>query len=512
MRFVNLSITFKMSWRNLWRHKGKSLVIGVILFFGAFLMTVGNGMVSGMEAGLSNNIINLFTGDIVVISNEQEKDDVLFSFSGKPLKTIKNFEAVKEVLDTHTAINTYLPATAGMVYVFNSGSDLGSIMLLGVDFDRYRKVFPDSIVLTEGAIFKTGERGLLVTEEARKQGYEAMNFWTLPVNGELIPEKLPEEAKANIDSLEIKRDIVFMGLSTTNSTPDVRVDVTGIINFKALNKIWGDFCIIDIESFREAHNYVTGADQNIEISEEKRQLLEDDGLDSFFSTESLIDNSLVTDTDLSIETIKTATQRSGRPVNINSGAYNLAFIKLKKGIKPEKALAELNQAFQSKNLNVRAISWKKAMGSIGSMAFLIKIAFNAFIMFIFVVAIIVIVNTLSMAAMERASEIGMMRAIGARKGFLRKMFIYETGVLSFFFGGIGIIAGIIMIYLLQSANVTTADEILQLVFGGEQLNPIFTYKDLLLGLVELLIVTLLAVLYPLRIVGKIVPLDAIARD
>jgi ABC-type lipoprotein release transport system permease subunit len=142
-----------------------------------------------------------------------------------------------------------------------------------------------------------------------------------------------------------------------------------------------------------------------------------------------------------------------------------------------------------------SLSFRSTTGSIGSMASLI------FIMFIFVVAII-IVNTLSMAAMERASEIGMMRSIGARKGFLRKIFIYDTEMRSFFFGGIGITAGIITIHLLQSANITTTDEILQLVFSGEQLNPIFTYKNLLLGLVELLIVTLLAVLYQLTLSEK----------
>ena len=59
-------------------------------------MTVGNGMISGMEQGLSENIVKSFTGDIVVILHAEEKDEVLFSFSGKPLKVIKNYDAVKK--------------------------------------------------------------------------------------------------------------------------------------------------------------------------------------------------------------------------------------------------------------------------------------------------------------------------------------------------------------------------------------------------------------------------------
>ena len=54
-------------------------------------------------------------------------------------------------------------------------------------------------------------------------------------------------------------------------------------------------------------------------------------------------------------------------------------------------------------------------------------------------AIIIIVNTLSMAAIERTSEIGMMRAVGARKGFIRLMFLGETAALSAIFGGAGIV-------------------------------------------------------------------------
>ena len=49
-----MSLSSKIAWRNIWLHKNKSIVIGIILFLGAFLMTLGNGIVSGMEKGLEN--------------------------------------------------------------------------------------------------------------------------------------------------------------------------------------------------------------------------------------------------------------------------------------------------------------------------------------------------------------------------------------------------------------------------------------------------------------------------
>jgi ABC-type antimicrobial peptide transport system permease subunit len=338
-----------------------------------------------------------------------------------------------------------------------------------------------------------------------------MNFWIIPEGEVLDRNKLPANMKGLVD-LDVSNNLVFMGASTSNSTMDIRVPVKGIIKYKALNKIWGNYCIIDIESFREAHNYVTGVDSKVEIPKEEKKLLESDNLDDIFSAGNTFEKNVVTDKTVSIEEIQTETKRGVTKYNPDAGSYNLAFIKLKPGISQSAALKKMNEVFKQKHLNVRAISWKNSVGTLGSMAVLVKTALNTFIMFIFFVAVIVIMNTLSMAAIERVSEIGMMRAIGARKGFLRKMFVYETGILSFFFGGIGIICGIIVVYLLNAAGVSTTNEILQLVYGGEKLSPIFTSADLLIGIIELGIVTLLSVLYPLRVVGKIAPLDAIARD
>lgn len=508
-----MGLAFKIAWRNIGRHKGKSLVIGMILFIGALLMTVGNGMISGMEHGMSENIVKLFTGDLIVISAEQEKNDVLIgSMSAKPLKVIKNYEAAKAVLENEELIADYLPATSGLVYVLNDRSEMGAVYLLGVDIDRYRRVFPGSVQITEGRFFEAGERGMLFSEELRESFYDFVEYWVIPEGEELDESKLPEEAKADLANLDVRSDLVFMGESTSNSTMDVRVPVTGMMKYKALNKIWGSYyCLVDIESFREAHNYVTGADNAVDLSEAEADLLSTENLEDLFAGGDLFAD-VITEERITLEELQQETAREVVEYDLDDGSYNLAFIKLKKGVSPQEAAAKLNQAFQERGLQVRVVSWKEAVGIIGSMAVMVKAALNLFIMFIFFVAMIIIMNTLSMAALERTSELAMMRAIGARKGFIRKMFVSETALLSFFFGGLGMIFGLIVIYLLRSAGISANNEIMQIVYGRETLSPVYTGPDFLLGLFELGIVTFLSVLYPLRVVGKIVPLDAIARE
>ena len=187
-------------------------------------------------------------------------------------------------------------------------------------------------------------------------------------------------------------------------------------------------------------------------------------------------------------------------------------MKIAKGANEKQVLEELNNTFKERGLEVRAITWSQSLGFIGQIALFIRAALVVFVSFIFFVAIIVIMNTLSMTAMERVSEIGMMRAVGGQKSFLRMMFVKETAYLSFFFGGIGIVSGILLSLILQYLKLETQNEFLQLAYGGDYLNPIIRITDLLLGIVQLGFVTLLSLLYPIKLVGKITPLDAISRD
>ena len=201
-----------------------------------------------------------------------------------------------------------------------------------------------------------------------------------------------------------------------------------------------------------------------------------------------------------------------RAADLDAGAFNMVLLRFAEGVNLDKTVKQLNNELKRRGLGVRAISWKKATGMIGSMAVLIKSSLFVFVMFLFFVAIIIIVNTLSMAAIERTSEIGMMRAVGARKGFIRLMFLGETGVLSAVFGGAGIIIGIIAVNIITAFNITTGNDMVQLLYGGDTFRPLLSIVDVVLAVIQLVIVTLLAVIYPIRVASSITPLDAVSRE
>ncbi len=507
-----MKLALKIAWRNLFKHRGKSFVIGIILFLGTLIMSVGNGIISGMERGLSENIVNLFTGDLVIASNLQEEENVLFDMEGKPLETITNYKKVKETLEKEAEIEKFIPVNAGYVIIFNEDGNIGDGLLLGVDLERYKKMFPKNYEVIEGKDLKAGEKGVLFSSLARERVYNFMDFWVVAKESGLNKKNLSKDAAANIGSIKTRDEIVYMGISDKNSTVDVRAEVNGIIKYRALSQIWGNYSIIDSESFRECFNYISGSDSANVGENEKKLMQVSENLDDIFSSENLLTENSVSNENYSLEKLKEDTKRSEKKIDLDSGAYNLIFVKLKAGANSEKVSKILEANLKKEGAEAKVIPWKKAVGPIGGMTTIIRAALFIFTMLIFFVAVIIIMNTITMAAIERSSEIAMMRAIGAGKGFVSSMFFAETSILSVIFGGAGIAAGLIILVLLNKAGITTTNELVQIVYGGDRFMPLVTLKDIIIGAVELGIVTVLAVIYPIAVVRKIVPLDAIARD
>lgn len=511
-----MDLILKIAWRNIMRHRGKSLIIGAILFVGAFIMTMGNGVISGMDRGLNITVVNSFTGDIVLMSDKQEGDNVFFEFMGKATPPIVNYLDIRKVLDQQPFVRRCLPVGKNMAMILNEQEDglPGTAILLGVDFEKYRGMFPGSVKVVSGRLLEKGESGALVPLWACKEFQAYTNIWFMAQGEKLDTAKLPPEVRADIATLVPKDNAVLMGYNEDNSTSDVRVPIKGVIEYRALNSLWGRFVLVDIESYRRCLGYFSAADK-VDISDSDKKLfsMDEGNMDALFTAGGAIEkNKGRAKTPSAWASSAGAQGAQAKPVDVDAGAYNLVFVLLKNGENTGRAVAKLNALFKEKKLGVRAVSWKRSLGPVGSMAVIIKAALFLFVMFLFFVAIIIIVNTLSMAALERTTEIGMMRAVGAKKGFISTMFLAETAMLSFVFGGAGIVAGVIGVNVLAMFNITSANDMVQLLFGGDTFHPQLTALDIALSVVQLAIVTLIAVVYPTRVAQSITPLDAVQRD
>ena len=82
-------------------------------------MTLGNGIIAGMDKGIESNIINGFMGDIAVISEKEKTDNVLFKMYGESINTIPDYKAIKEVLLKEDYIDSFIPVGKNLVMVLS---------------------------------------------------------------------------------------------------------------------------------------------------------------------------------------------------------------------------------------------------------------------------------------------------------------------------------------------------------------------------------------------------------
>src|SRR5208283_927293 len=111
------------------------------------------------------NIVKSFTGHVVLVSNEETKDNVLFTPMMKPLKILKQYEQVRYVLHKQDFIKDFLPMTRGGVSILG-GQEMSFMATFGCNFDDFQRVFGNPVKPVEGHLLQGPEHGLMVNIEA----------------------------------------------------------------------------------------------------------------------------------------------------------------------------------------------------------------------------------------------------------------------------------------------------------------------------------------------------------
>ncbi len=145
----------------------------------------------------------------------------------------------------------------------------------------------------------------------------------------------------------------------------------------------------------------------------------------------------------------------------------------------------------------------------------IKTGFIFMNMFLFAIGMIAItvsalgiINTMVMSIMERYKEIGIMKAIGARDGDVKKIFLFESGAIGFLGGVLGLILGWLVSMLInQIINYYLAKQ-------GVPYMDYFSFRWwLCLGaIVFSVMISLGAGIYPTMRAARVDPVVALRHD
>ncbi|TFG84562.1 MAG: ABC transporter permease, partial [Spirochaetales bacterium] len=271
---------------------------------------------------------------------------------------------------------------------------------------------------------------------------------------------------------------------------------------------------IDIDTLRVLNSMTVGATESIDLTQAETGMLALDDLDTLFGEDPLVAQagSGVALNDAALNSILGDTSARQRLNEADTGAWHSILLRLENHSAARATAAKLNAWFLSEGIPAEAGDWQKAAGPYAQSVDVLRVVFTVAIIILAVVAIIVIMNTLVVSVIERTAEIGTMRALGAGKGFVRKMFVAETTVLSLTFGLVGVLLSFIAVGVVNAIGIEASNQFFEILFGGKVLRAIVNPWSVVGSLVLIFVVGLLAHIYPVAVALRIQPVRAMQSE
>lgn len=161
--------------------------------------------------------------------------------------------------------------------------------------------------------------------------------------------------------------------------------------------------------------------------------------------------------------------------------------------------------------SLEILTWKDMAPSLVSLIKLFNTMMYIFFAIVFATVIFSIANTLIMAIMERFHEIGVMKSIGTRPGWIFSMVMFEAVNL----GAVGLCAGIaaggalVGVLSVTGMDFSFYSESMRVYGSGSVIYPVIKALDILAATGIVLLTTIIAALYPAQKAARIKPLEAL---
>lgn len=299
----------------------------------------------------------------------------------------------------------------------------------------------------------------------------------------------------------------------------VNVRLWGTFRFKSLERseLASAYSLIDLASFRDLLGLMTAEKrreldsirEEVEVSE-----IDPNDVEAFlFGEAPVIEEGGEADLDLDarLAALDRPTDEDSDtfdPAEIEKGTILHAAVVLHDPGKLREVMARLQEAFDREGLEVKPLAWSEVTGIIGQLVVVLRAVLYVLIGIIFVVALVIINNSMVMATMDRIGEIGTMRAIGARRGFVLALFLLETLVLGFFASALGALAASALLALLGQTGIHTHQPFLIFLFGGTALYPAIDLANVVWSFAVIVVISVISTFYPARLAARVPPVVA----
>lgn len=312
----------------------------------------------------------------------------------------------------------------------------------------------------------------------------------------------------------------------------INLKIYGTFQFKGLERsaVASAYSLMDLMSFRDLFGLMT-VEKREELDSIRSEvgiseLSRDDAEDALFGWDEEEEVDLIEEVELGVggidiaarlEALASAEEAAQEPADwdrfdpgqIDDGAVIHAAVVLEDPSRIGATLTSLQALSDERGLGFKALPWSAVTGIIGQLIVVVGAVLYITIAIIFLVALVIINNSMVMATMDRVSEIGTMRAIGAGRRFVLALFLFETLLLGALASGLGAGAATgLTLFLGQVGIPASSSDFLIFLFGGPALHPTIGATQIALGLAAIFVVSLVSTLYPARIAARIAPVVA----
>jgi putative ABC transport system permease protein len=478
----------RLALRNVVRHRRRSLTIVFLIAAGTAIFVVGNAVLVSSGQGIRTSFVQSLTGDFSVSAESEES----FSLFGNEVPIVGEY-ATTSVLPNHDAIAARLRTLPNIRYLVSVVSGAGRLdcgawqenaIFFGVSGPEYLQAFP-SISVREGSFLGNGQEGILLNEPQLEAIEKATG--RRPALGEKIGLSVFSDAGFTIRSLPL----------------------LGIFSYASRSTATDRICLIDVETARALNGYIVGSTV---ADGGNSPTIDTSSLDDLFSGSPKDVVSSGAALDLSgVEKELRDTSARDNAVRTVSGAWNFILIRAREGANLPRLGNDIARAIASTKAEARVLDWRRTAGNQAQMIYVLQVIFNVGILILAFAVIIIVMNSLVITVLERSGEIGMMRAIGASRSYVCRLFISETLALTFAGSLAGVAIGAASVSILAHAGIRLGNSLLVTMFGSSVLRPSMRLSDALFYLAGSLIAGALAWIHPVRLVLRSQPIQAMAK-
>jgi putative ABC transport system permease protein len=164
----------------------------------------------------------------------------------------------------------------------------------------------------------------------------------------------------------------------------------------------------------------------------------------------------------------------------------------------EETLRQRHRLAAEEKSDFTIISQKQILDAVSQVVSIFTLFLGAIAGISLIVGGIGIMNIMLVSVTERTREIGIRKAVGAKRRDILMQFLMESGMLSLIGGGIGIVGGWLISFVISQVSI-----------GGQKINAVVAPNIIVLAISVSVIIGLASGIYPALRAARMNPIDAL---